>query len=304
MKKLFLLMLICMIATVASAQETDEPVSIDNYTADVPTLLDELESKGIIPSGAEEAFVQGDSVFGGTDPQFSTFALNNDASNVVMGITLTFTPNSDELEFCAIALRAQRDEQNQVNDDSNVTTIRLLEYLAVGVDNAGLTFTFERGDSASSELALSEDAVDLSETVYLLAVVLDDQLTVYTNGEPSIVEYDVTLDAGVFAFLYAGADEETQCETDIIFAYTFSDDAVDACTIRSNRAVNQRQAPSTNTAVVTQLQPEEALEAIGQIVGDDGFTWWQLADESWVRDDVVITAGFCRALPVVTLENS
>lgn len=305
--KYLALMMLSVIASLASAQERDlSPIPIENYDADLPILLDTLEAQGIIPSGAEEAFVQGNSVFGGDGSQFSTFALENDASNVLMGMTFTFSPVADTLEFCGIALRAQRAEQNQINDDSGntVTTIRLEQYLAVGVDNAGVTFAVERGETVDSVLALADEAVALDDTIYLLALILNDELTVFANGNAQLTEYAVTLDAGAFAFLYAGENQATQCATDAIFAYTFDDASVDVCRISSNRPVNQRQSPSTSSAIITQLQPDAPLEATGQILGADGFTWWLLSDASWVRDDVISTSGFCRPLPEITDDES
>lgn len=63
--------------------------------------------------------------------------------------------------------------------------------------------------------------------------------------------------------------------------------------------VNQREVPSVNGAVAGRLAYGEARLAVGQIVDREDFVWWQLADGSWVRDDVVEARGACAALPVV-----
>jgi len=38
---------------------------------------------------------------------------------------------------------------------------------------------------------------------------------------------------------------------------------------------------------------------IGQATGTDGFVWWQLGNEAWVRSDLVEEAGYCDDVPVV-----
>jgi hypothetical protein len=46
-----------------------------------------------------------------------------------------------------------------------------------------------------------------------------------------------------------------------------------------------------------QLAAGATQRAAGQSTSDDGFVWWQLDDESWVRDDVINALGDCRSIP-------
>ncbi|MDQ7034111.1 MAG: hypothetical protein Q9P01_04550 [Anaerolineae bacterium] len=41
------------------------------------------------------------------------------------------------------------------------------------------------------------------------------------------------------------------------------------------------------------------LAVIGQTVAVDDFRWWQLEDESWVREDVIIITGDCSNIPEI-----
>lgn len=74
----------------------------------------------------------------------------------------------------------------------------------------------------------------------------------------------------------------------------------DACYVTTTLAgVNQRSAPDTNATIGGRLAPNEVRLAVGVTQGADGFRWWQLQDETWVRDDVITTTGACSSLPVV-----
>src|SRR5690606_29340234 len=181
--------------------------------------------------------------------------------------------------------------------------IRLNAYTATGIDSDGNIFAYEINGDESSELALAEVDVDLNQAVYLLMLVIDDELTVFANGEAVISDYPVSLPAGSVAFLYSGMDTESTCQAETLFAYTIAEELVAACHVSTDTVINRRSGPSTDFARVTQLQAGEELEAVGQTIGTDGFVWWYLADETWVRDDVVDTTGFCRVLPDIEHED-
>jgi hypothetical protein len=45
------------------------------------------------------------------------------------------------------------------------------------------------------------------------------------------------------------------------------------------------------------LTSGDVVQAVGQAEGTDGFVWWQLVGETWVRSDLVDEAGGCEELP-------
>lgn len=275
------------------------PLSLVNYANDNASLILELETLGIIPTGAEELFQQERLFFSGANARFSNFAIENTASNLVTGITLNFAPQSDELEFCGIATRTQINEDNRYEGDNNITTLRLDAYAATGVDNDSSVFAFERNGDENSELIRHELDLENDSPVQLLLVVLDDNMTVFVNGEAIIRDYEVSLLGGAFAFLYAGMDDNSICEATNFFAYAIADEALDICRVSTDRVINRRSGAGTQFALLDQLQAGDSLEAIGQSIGIDGYTWWLLSDNSYVRDDVVDTSGFCRILPLI-----
>lgn len=56
------------------------------------------------------------------------------------------------------------------------------------------------------------------------------------------------------------------------------------------------QGPGTTFDRAGTLDGGTVLQAIAQSEQSDG-TWWQLEDESWVREDVVNIAGDCANIP-------
>lgn len=68
------------------------------------------------------------------------------------------------------------------------------------------------------------------------------------------------------------------------------------CEISSSQSINKRTGPGTNYEIAGQLQPNQQIQAIGQ-TSVDGYLWWKLADNTWVRGDLVNSNGECVSLP-------
>lgn len=69
------------------------------------------------------------------------------------------------------------------------------------------------------------------------------------------------------------------------------------CVITARSTVNKRNGPGTNFDSPGQLTSGTSITGLLQTEGTDGFTWWQLDDESWVRSDVVGNSLDCFRLP-------
>ncbi|MCA9912313.1 MAG: ferritin-like domain-containing protein [Anaerolineae bacterium] len=64
-------------------------------------------------------------------------------------------------------------------------------------------------------------------------------------------------------------------------------------------AVNVRAMPSTSASVINVLDPNTTITVDGQRQGMDGFIWWRLASNGWVREDTVIESQDVYNLPNV-----
>lgn len=76
-----------------------------------------------------------------------------------------------------------------------------------------------------------------------------------------------------------------------------------ACTISSGTAVNLRGGPGTVYTRVASLSADTATVVTGKAEGADGFVWWQLSRERWVRSDVVEASGNCDAVVVISEQD-
>ena len=75
--------------------------------------------------------------------------------------------------------------------------------------------------------------------------------------------------------------------------------ALEACTITAPANVNLRDGPGTVFALQGSLEAQGTASVRGRVVGTDQFVWWQLADGTWVRSDVVVADENCSTVPVV-----
>lgn len=63
--------------------------------------------------------------------------------------------------------------------------------------------------------------------------------------------------------------------------------------------VNLRTGPGTDYPIRGVIDFRESAEPIGRTVGTDGFNWWQLALDVWLRTDTTVIGGDCAAVPDV-----
>jgi len=96
-------------------------------------------------------------------------------------------------------------------------------------------------------------------------------------------------------------------ETDGMYSGTHFDYyTIDArfCSVSAaGSAVYMRRSPDTTSELAGTLEPGESMIAVGQATSDDGFIWWQLENEAWVRSDTVVTSGYCEGLPIIPIPD-
>jgi hypothetical protein len=298
---LMIVLLLLNVAVFAQEDETSLPdawMSLSSVGQEATIVLTELEDDGLIPSGATALFSQSRLSYAGEGVQFSNFGIGTEAMNLLYSATLDFQPQSENLEFCGIAARTVREESNRQEGSRSLTTIRLSAYLMIGLDNRGNLFVADNQseDSSATTVPLPDGMIG---RIQLTALIMNNLLYVYANNILLIEGLEITEGAGAFAFVYNSSAEETSCLGEMLFAYTFPDVIEMTCTISPIEVANKRQAATVDAQVIGQLLAGDSIEATGQMQGSDGYTWWQLNDGTWVRDDVVLTAGFCRALPNV-----
>jgi hypothetical protein len=246
----------------------------------------ELQGAGIIPEGGtlvfEENRVFGNAVGSG----FVPLAANARFNDVVIAGTVVFDSNTTEFESCGMLARATGN------------TNRLNDFLFVGLGNDNTAFVLDTELPEDESVAvISPPGLDSTTPQHFLAVVVDDTINVYLNGELAIRNFPVTDRNGFYAlYLFSNSDTVTDCQVNDMWVYRVSAGA-GACEITTSSNVNQRSGPGTNFGVAGQLSPGTVYQATAQARGSDGFTWYQLEDGAYVREDVVQAQGACSSLP-------
>ncbi|MCA9914769.1 MAG: discoidin domain-containing protein [Anaerolineae bacterium] len=71
------------------------------------------------------------------------------------------------------------------------------------------------------------------------------------------------------------------------------------CIVHADNTVNLRVSASTDAEQVGSMTAGQSRTVTGKTEASDGFTWWQLDANTWVREDVVREEGNCDRVPVV-----
>jgi hypothetical protein len=66
-----------------------------------------------------------------------------------------------------------------------------------------------------------------------------------------------------------------------------------ACVVSANGSANLRAEPSTSADIAGALSAGQGALIAELTVGDDGFRWYGLLHDVWVREDVVTVTGDC-----------
>lgn len=249
----------------------------------------ELQSLGLIAStGGTLILTQDDLSADGMGETRLPLAAGAARTHIVMAGTLAFMPQSPTgYETCSLLARTdEADEPPEV-------------YLQIGLDSDGDFFYVDRS-AADDEAPFVYQllGLDLAQAHRLLLILQEDRLTVFVNGESLLVDTMVEEREGFFGMAYAGASDDSRCDIRDLWVYASPPFTPGLCTASAPSPVNKRTGPGTNFERMGQLI-DEPLAIIAQTTGTDGFVWYQLEDESYVRQDVIALSGDCSAIPAV-----
>ena len=263
--------------------------TIQNYDATWQEAVAELEELGLIATGGELIFQENRAFFCGQGNWFTALAERAPRTDVVLAGTLAFQPGStSELETCTLLSRIATD------NEGNAT-----RFLDIGIDNEGGAFYLDRDEETSSDFTSLSNFGDADSHRFLI-IALDDQLSVFIDGQSVFEAASISKRAGTYGVALRGRGPEALCEATNIWAYEAPTFQPGVCEISAGGTVNKRNGPGTTFEVAGQLAANVVRTAQGQATGADGFIWWQLDDDSWVRNDVVRASGDCRTVPEVS----
>ncbi len=141
---------------------------------------------------------------------------------------------------------------------------------------------------------------------YLLVVIAHDghfYLQVWEQGDPAanyLLNMDLAPSGEGWAdrhWWFGSKVYDGQLTLDYFAELHLVDDFTLPCTVRAAGTVNRRGGPGTQYETVGSIASDDNFQVVGQWAGLGQQVWWQLADQSWVRSDVVRASGSCDDLP-------
>ena len=273
-----------------SDSATDErPTQLNNVDGDWEDAVNELRDSGYIGAGGGMIFNENRAFFDGQGSWFTPLARRAQRTDIVMAGTLDFTRGSrTELETCSLLARIV---------DTGGASVET--YLEVGFDNEGSVFYFDNPQQGEPIFDLRALNLDFDQPNHVLFIASDDRLTVFINGELIFDDVEIDERAGSFGIALLGRGANSRCEGTNIWAYEAPSFQPGVCEASTSNTVNKRSGPGTDFSRAGTLSAGTTLNVIGQATGSAGFVWWQLEDETWVREDVVSVQGDCVTIPQV-----
>lgn len=268
----------------------DLPESLTSYDGKPKEAIAELEQLGVIPSGSSMIFNENYAFFTGQGNWFTPLASRAPHKNIVMAGELTFTVgSSSDFESCLLTGRIEK------NDKGDATT-----FIDVGLGNDGLAYIYDRfseEQDGTSEVGTTK--LDLKQPHHLLFTMINDRANVYVDGTLEISNFEIVQRSGTYGISLIGRGPKARCEGRNLWVFSVPSVKPGECAVSSTRAANKRTGPGTTFDAAGQMTAGDEVLVSGQSKGADGKNWWQLEDETWVREDLVTEVGDCANVPIV-----
>ncbi|GAB4510074.1 MAG: hypothetical protein OHK0046_06210 [Anaerolineae bacterium] len=265
--------------------------SLTDHAGEWQDAIAELTETGMIGSGGSLVFFEDYAFFSGQGRYFTALGRNLPRTDIVMAGELTYTAsNATELETCTLLARIVTNNQGTAQ-----------QFLQVGLTNDNAVLLLDRFGTGEDELVgefLTADYA-LGEPTHFLMLAIDDTLTIYLNGELLMDSYPISTRSGSYGIALTGLGAGARCEGRNIWVYEAPSFEAGVCEISASSQVNTRTGPGTGFDRAEPLSPGTILQAIGRSQGEDGFIWYQLDNENWVREDVISASGDCAGVPAV-----
>ncbi len=274
--------------------EPEFPETLENHNGAWQDAIAELQDEGMIASGGNIIFVENSAFLDGTvGSNFYGLAMDSSFADIVLAGEIEFAVDETEDNeiFCGFLSRVQLDETQQFSEASFGALIGDFDSIVI---------------STSDTDSYREELIDLDlppdEPAHLLYILQDNRATVYVNGELVLSDYLISDVAGFHGIILASEVAGTRCEGRNVWAYYAPMFEAGVCEASTGSTVNQRTGPGTTFDRAGTLAANTSILVTGQAEGADGFTWWQLENENWVREDVVGVVGDCADIRTVIID--
>lgn len=271
------------------------PPVLEDYDRDYEVAIAELQALELIPIGGELIFGPTSANRFGAGSWFIPLAARRAQTNFVMAGDILFTVGSGrDITMCVLTSRL-----------TNTSIYGSDDYINIGFDNYGEVFVHDLFDSSSDSgysIEVADLDLDFEVPHHLLFIMLDEAVTVFVDGELALEDVEVEARPGSFGLALGGGSATTRCDGTNIWIWELDtawrgEEGV--CGVVAASQINKREGPGTNFNLAGQLPARQVMDVDGQTTGKDGFVWYHLTDESWVRSDLVETIGPCEDAPEI-----
>lgn len=262
------------------------PAKLRDFDADWEDAIAELEDEGVLTPGGQLVFFEDSAFISGSGGNYTSLARRASVENIVMAGELTFKTDGRNYQTCSLAARV-------VTDNNGSTNI----FTEFGINTEDELYIYDAFGTGKDETAYYNlEEIDHEDVYHYLIFMIDDKATLYLDGELIATNVEIEPRAGSFGVLLRGDGRNSRCEVRNAWAYSVPRVST-VCEVTSSGDINKREGPGTNFGRAGQLRGNTPTEAIAFAEGADGFIWYLLEDDSWVREDLVKISGPCDDLP-------
>jgi hypothetical protein len=186
---------------------TLESVQDDDSSPD--DIVDELIDLGLVSEDGDFLYEEDELVDIGDLPE------SYEGGNIAMGAWINWEEVDEEegeYFFCVLIAQSSTDD---FNDDSGTALV-----VGIGSDSLAIAAEFDFEDSDNSIFETFDVGIDVEDDNHFLAIVSDDELSMYINGEEVVAGWELDLTAGDDE-LSAGYLADLGCTLTNAWAYTF-----------------------------------------------------------------------------------
>lgn len=263
---------------------------VSTYGDNWRDTIAELQLAGSIPVGGNLIFAENSTFITNTgDALFQPLALESSYDDIVLAGELTLiAADSNETE-CGFLSRVDLETNGEV-----------ASYFQLLVSPSEITvYSYFGGPDTNRTVRTYGRRVALEEPIHVLYILQGELATVYIDGELLVSGFEIADVGGGHGILIRAENGAGRCEGRNVWAYAIPDVQAGLCEASATATVNQRIGPGTTFDRAGTLAANTPLHVTGQVSADDGFIWWRLENDYWVREDVVTLSGDCLNVPVI-----
>lgn len=268
------------IFALAASFESALPARLDFATEAWPEAIAELEAAGMIPLGGSLSFVQNYAFAAGSSPEIiQPIAQQLQQQDVVIHADLLYQPGEgDGFGACGVMLR-----RNPTLEHSLALSITPQDFVVQDRFANPQTHHYPLPDTEAE-----------ATSHRILTIARGDQLVTYVDGAFHAYTGPVSGGAGSFGLILNATGRGARCEVSNLWVYALPVDTV--CRVSSTAPVSKHANPGDGDPVVGEVLPGTVYTARLQFLESTGAVWFLLNDDTWVRQDSVLTSGDCANL--------